>query len=245
MTRGVRQIVRFNWPFYAVAAAALALAPPVDPPPAATGRRPPCPLCRNRIGRLLGGRVARRVVDRLRPLAADAVGLAAARAGLPAGGVDQHSLRARRIDAESARAPRRARPRLRHVRSGRDDSSRRSLASAFGGASPPTCSRNTSTSATCRCRTARSRQRCCSSRRTSCEPTMPGSRSSRSCGGYWVRAGGSSSPNISATPPISSRSGRAFFTSTRAAPGPLLRADPLRHPRGIPDHAVRATASSC
>ena len=27
MTRGVRQIVRFNWPFYAVAAAALALAP--------------------------------------------------------------------------------------------------------------------------------------------------------------------------------------------------------------------------
>jgi SAM-dependent methyltransferase len=29
MTRGVRQIVRFNWPFYAVAAAALALAPPL------------------------------------------------------------------------------------------------------------------------------------------------------------------------------------------------------------------------
>jgi len=29
MTRGVRQIVRFNWPFYAVAAAALAIAPPV------------------------------------------------------------------------------------------------------------------------------------------------------------------------------------------------------------------------
>ena len=29
MTRGVRQIVRFNWPFYAVAAAALAIAPPL------------------------------------------------------------------------------------------------------------------------------------------------------------------------------------------------------------------------
>jgi SAM-dependent methyltransferase len=29
MTRGVRQIVRVNWPFYAVAAAALAIAPPV------------------------------------------------------------------------------------------------------------------------------------------------------------------------------------------------------------------------
>ncbi|HEX9366948.1 MAG TPA: class I SAM-dependent methyltransferase [Vicinamibacterales bacterium] len=29
MTRGVRQIVRFNWPFYGIAAAALALAPPV------------------------------------------------------------------------------------------------------------------------------------------------------------------------------------------------------------------------
>jgi SAM-dependent methyltransferase len=28
MTRGVRQIVRFNWPFYALAAAALAIAPP-------------------------------------------------------------------------------------------------------------------------------------------------------------------------------------------------------------------------
>jgi len=28
MTRGVRQIVRFNWPFYAAAAAALAIAPP-------------------------------------------------------------------------------------------------------------------------------------------------------------------------------------------------------------------------
>jgi SAM-dependent methyltransferase len=28
MTRGVRQIVRFNWPFYAIAAAALAIAPP-------------------------------------------------------------------------------------------------------------------------------------------------------------------------------------------------------------------------
>jgi len=29
MTRGVRQIVRFNWPFYALAAAVLALAPPL------------------------------------------------------------------------------------------------------------------------------------------------------------------------------------------------------------------------
>ena len=29
MTRGVRQIVRFNWPLYALAAAALAIAPPV------------------------------------------------------------------------------------------------------------------------------------------------------------------------------------------------------------------------
>jgi SAM-dependent methyltransferase len=29
MTRGVRQIVRFNWPFYAIAAAALAIAPPL------------------------------------------------------------------------------------------------------------------------------------------------------------------------------------------------------------------------
>ncbi len=29
MTRGVRQIVLFNWPFYALAAAVLALAPPL------------------------------------------------------------------------------------------------------------------------------------------------------------------------------------------------------------------------
>ena len=54
MTRGVRQIVRFNWPFYALAAAALAIAPPVIAPPAATGRASACPLRRHRAGAASG-----------------------------------------------------------------------------------------------------------------------------------------------------------------------------------------------
>ena len=93
VTRGVRQIVRFNWPFYALAAAVAG--------DRAAGRSRACRCLAPRASRstrrpalaaLWVAALARRVVDRLRPLAADAVGLAAARAGLPAGRVDQHPL---------------------------------------------------------------------------------------------------------------------------------------------------------
>ena len=69
LTHGVQQIVRFNWPFYALAVAALHGAPP------AIAHLPPAGAARIRLYAATGlsalwiVTLAGRVVDRLRPLA--------------------------------------------------------------------------------------------------------------------------------------------------------------------------------
>ena len=219
MTHGVRQIVRFNWPFYALAGAALLIAPPV------IARLPlPGPAARVFLYAATGlaalwvvtSLVASWIVYDRSPLMRwdwlpRALGFTPGAWINIHSGLDESTPALRALfGAEHGRVFDMFDP-------GADDRTDPSAGPAFarfasfGGASPMSSDRRPSTSVICRSRRGRSRRRSSCSRRTSCAPTRRGWRSSPSCAACSARAAASSSPSTSATRPTSSRSGPAFL----------------------------------